>query len=88
MNAITIDPIDPRFIIAAIIEEVEISELNIGDEVEYKTDTTKIKEDFNFVHLIPYLDRYDLERQEEYWLNVQIIDENTLNIYRLDKDGL
>jgi len=84
MNAPTIDP---RLIIAAILEEVDISSLNIGDEVEYKTDTINIAEDFNFVHLIPYLDQYDTERDEEYWIHVQIADENTLNIYRLNEDG-
>lgn len=86
MNAIT-EQIEPRLIIAAILEEVDISKLNIGDETQYKTDTINIADDFNFVHLIPYLDQYDTERDEEYWIHVQIADENTLNIIRLDEEG-
>ena len=86
MNAIT-EQIEPRLIIAAILEEVDISSLNIGDETQYKTDTINIADDFNFVHLIPYLDQYDTERDEEYWIHVQIADENTLNIIRLDEEG-
>ena len=89
MNAITdpTEPIDPRLIIAAILEEVDIEKLNVGDETQYKTDTINIAEDFNFVHLIPYLDRYDVERDEEFWIHVQIEDSDTLNIIRLDEEG-